>query len=589
MNHSSDNKCKMANEKCKIRNGFTLVELIISITITAIIMVGVSAFFASSFHNIFTTQEKLDESQGQFATNEIIRSKLAGIEEVIDMNTSDIVVRNNTDNGDLPFTYIGDNGGKLVFKDFFVFNGMYENYKSSNFKAKIPNPGGITKVGSYYYITAPLENKIYKCSSTSDCSVFLESGLDHPIDVTTDGTSLFVSDPGNDRVVKIDMSNNITELPFELNFPTGVAYDSVNGELFVSNIYNNRVIRIYDNGSKMSVIVGEDEIDTCDNTAKPCKLNFPTGLAIDPVTKSLYIADTGNSRILKITDPKEISEYDNNDPYEIKLTILGDQKVSKINFTFPVGTDVSKITEISNTLHKGKYESAGNVLSMHLEVPLANGAANNQICTEEGVCTMYFSEFTVITENNIFDNNDDILIGENNENNRYEVSSINSNTIIVSPNKKHTNSYSNGTIIKIENTFNRECTFKFDLSTSNLPTGFNTIKAEAYDENGDIIESSTATQILRVGDGIIGTAEDTIIEVNTNNLYYPTGLGFDNGLKITTLDENSYDTDFPEYDYESNFELEADGLEFSEPNTGVLLQVDIETTNEDTYVINSAL
>ena len=66
--------------------GFTLVELIVSVTITAIIMVGVSAFFASSFHNVIITQNELDESQGQFNTNNIIRDKLTGVEEIIEIS-----------------------------------------------------------------------------------------------------------------------------------------------------------------------------------------------------------------------------------------------------------------------------------------------------------------------------------------------------------------------------------------------------------------------------------------------------------------------------------------------------------------------
>ena len=59
--------------------------------------------------------------------------------------------------------------------------------------------------------------------------------------------------------------------------------------------------------------------------------------------------------------------------------------------------------------------------------------------------------------------------------------------------------------------------------------------------------------------------------------------------KPTYIGAAVYDeTDFTEYDYESNFNLATDGLEFSKPNPN-LLQVDVEAENEDTYVINAAL
>ena len=74
--------------------GFTLVELTVSLTITAIIMVGLSVFFANSFHNVFQTQEQLTQTQGQFVLNEIIRDKLADLDELKEQGTNEILFKN---------------------------------------------------------------------------------------------------------------------------------------------------------------------------------------------------------------------------------------------------------------------------------------------------------------------------------------------------------------------------------------------------------------------------------------------------------------------------------------------------------------
>ena len=599
--------CELRNTQHATRNtnGFTLVELIVSITITAIIMVGVSAFFASSFHNIFVTQEKLDESQGQFATNEIIRDKLADIDRIINNDTDNIVVLNKITKNQKPFTYIGNIGGKLVFKDFFVFNGMVASEESKDFA---DNAGGITKVGTNYYVVLPLENKIIICISTVSCTGEITGDFDHPTDITTDGTDLFVSDSGNNRVIKMTTGGaTIFETMADgLNFPTGLAFS--NNYLYVSDTYNNRVVKFRTNlgtypvNTSQLAIAGDSTDDTCDNSAKLCKLNFPTGLVVSDDGKSLYISDTGSGRILKITDPE--SDLNN---HEINISLTS-QKISKINFIFPSGTDVSEISENSNTLHKGKYSPSGSTLGYYLSVPMVNGDATLEDCNvDQGdPCIYSFQRFTVSESNDIFEYSNvysnDIKIINPFTSTPYIYTLIDSvhagtppaifinvpsggNPPLAPPGPKYSTSYPSGTMVSINREFDGDFIFDFDLSGASISSGFSLIKTEVYDDNGVIVDSATTKQILRVGDGIIGTAEDTIEEAETA-LDYPTGLGWDGGLQIVNLpvyDEGN----FPEYDYESDFGLTS--LQFSEPNVGKLMQVDIEAENGDEYIINAAL
>lgn len=81
---------------------------------------------------------------------------------------------------------------------------------------------------------------------------------------------LYVSDSGNDRVVKITAGTGTqTTVPFTgLSSPLGLALDH-HGTLFVADGFNNRVLRIRPAGGTQS-------------TVPFTGLNSPTGLAFPP-------------------------------------------------------------------------------------------------------------------------------------------------------------------------------------------------------------------------------------------------------------------------------------------------------------------
>jgi DNA-binding beta-propeller fold protein YncE len=87
----------------------------------------------------------------------------------------------------------------------------------------------------------------------------------------------------------------------ELNDPQGVAIDGA-GDLFVADTFNNAIREVTPAG------VITTEVNTSaqpggetSGTATASRLNTPYGVAIDPSTGGLYIADTNNSRIAEVT------------------------------------------------------------------------------------------------------------------------------------------------------------------------------------------------------------------------------------------------------------------------------------------------
>ena len=71
----------------------------------------------------------------------------------------------------------------------------------------------------------------------------LVTGLNNPAGVAVDSTSLYISDSGNHRVIKVPTAGGATTtLVSGLNNPAGLAVDSTS--LYISDSGNNRVIKV---------------------------------------------------------------------------------------------------------------------------------------------------------------------------------------------------------------------------------------------------------------------------------------------------------------------------------------------------------
>lgn len=80
----------------------------------------------------------------------------------------------------------------------------------------------------------------------------------------------------------------------ELCSPFGIAVDSRSGALFIADAGNHRVMR-WSRGSRQGVVVagGHGAGRRLD------QLRHPRGVAYDPVSGSIYVADTGNHRVVR--------------------------------------------------------------------------------------------------------------------------------------------------------------------------------------------------------------------------------------------------------------------------------------------------
>ena len=87
-----------------------------------------------------------------------------------------------------------------------------------------------------------------------------------------------------------------------LNVPQGVAVDGA-GDLFIADTFNNAIREVTPAGTITTVVNASAQPGGESNgaAATASKLNTPYGIAIDPTTSDLYIADTNNSKIAEVT------------------------------------------------------------------------------------------------------------------------------------------------------------------------------------------------------------------------------------------------------------------------------------------------
>ena len=97
----------------------------------------------------------------------------------------------------------------------------------------------------------------------------------------------------------------------EMNAPVAVAVDARDGalHLYISDRRNNRVLAWRDAvssqiGDPATLVLGQPTPQQTTTYGIGAKgFNGPAGLAVDPVTGNLYVADTGNNRVLRFPAP----------------------------------------------------------------------------------------------------------------------------------------------------------------------------------------------------------------------------------------------------------------------------------------------
>ena len=160
--------------------------------------------------------------------------------------------------------------------------------------------------------TAGLSLSLSSCTSVSDPCSFIAN-------IVTDaqGNTYYT---GDQTINKVDPAGNVLVLAgaagvtgsadgqgasARFDQPWGIAIDVV-GNLYVTDSNNNTIRRITPVGAVTTLAGTAGEIGSTDGTGSAAKFNYPTGIVID-TTGNLYVADTWNNEIRKITPGSVVS------------------------------------------------------------------------------------------------------------------------------------------------------------------------------------------------------------------------------------------------------------------------------------------
>src|SRR6266404_486106 len=156
--------------------------------------------------------------------------------------------------------------------------------------------------------------------------------------------NIIIADTSNNRIRKIAADGKVTTLagsggaghrdgpPGEAQFdgPIGIAIDK-QGSVLVADTYSDRIRKISADGV-VTTIAGLDAPGFTDGNAATAAFNTPSGITVDSLD-NIFVADTGNSAVRKITPQGEVST--------IILTSRGETQSNPPHLRHPVGIVVT--------------------------------------------------------------------------------------------------------------------------------------------------------------------------------------------------------------------------------------------------------
>jgi len=185
----------------------------------------------------------------------------------------------------------------------------------------------ISDIGTHQVLKLNRQGRLHVIAGTGEAGFSGDGGpatkaqLNTPHDLTFDGEgNLLIADTCNHRIRLIDRQGVITTVagngnaPYSgygtaapketLNNPQGVAVDRA-GNILIADTYN-RVVRQLDRGGALKIIAGSKAGLSGDGgAATEAQLNLPSDVTVGP-DNSIYVSDTANSRIRRITPDGKI-------------------------------------------------------------------------------------------------------------------------------------------------------------------------------------------------------------------------------------------------------------------------------------------
>ena len=132
--------------------------------------------------------------------------------------------------------------------------------------------------------------------------------------------NFYIADSYNNAIRKVSSSGVVTTLAgggmgsadgtgnyASFYFPRGVAVDTSTGNIYVADTYNHEIRKITPDGV-VTTFAGSTTFGFADGTGTAARFNNPTGLAVD-ASGNIYVADQDNNCIRKITPAGVVTTF----------------------------------------------------------------------------------------------------------------------------------------------------------------------------------------------------------------------------------------------------------------------------------------
>ena len=163
------------------------------------------------------------------------------------------------------------------------------------------------------------------------------TGFNHPAGVAFDSANddLYVTDTQNCVIKQVTSTGAVTTVAgslgtcalqngtgeaAEFNWPAGIAYDSANGDLYVTDSNNCAIRQITANFAVSTIAGTPTSCAFANGTGTSANFNHPSGIAYDAANDTLYVTDSSNCAVRSLRADGTVSTLAGG------VTIIGLQK-----------------------------------------------------------------------------------------------------------------------------------------------------------------------------------------------------------------------------------------------------------------------